>query len=262
MRARTFALCALFTSATFAAGNAAKPGPIAKAPAAIKPAYGSYVKAWHAPDAEPAPKDADGRAMLVLRPLGGDRLTLAARSERGGFAAYDLDRAAKLLHDGAGNQHPIEPRLLDVVYRVQTHFSAQEIRVVSGYRAPKPGNASNHGKGRAIDLVVPGVTDEDVAKFAREIGYVGVGVYPVSGFVHVDVRDRSYFWIDSSGPGKRNRERGVLGDLAQKSDAAALARGEHGTPPLTIAWNVDAAAQAARQAATQASDLDDDNDDP
>jgi hypothetical protein len=133
--------------------------------------------------------------------------------------------------------------------------------VISGYRAPKPGKASNHGKGRAIDLVVPGTPDEDVAKFAREIGFVGVGIYPTSGFVHVDVRDRSYFWIDSSGPGKRNRERGILGDLAKRSDAAASARGERGTPPLTVVWNVDDAVQAAtKQAATATPLLDDDDD--
>ena len=45
-----------------------------------------------------------------------------------------------------------------------------EIRVVSGYRVPKPGSRSNHGKGRAVDMVVPGVPDEEVARFAREIG--------------------------------------------------------------------------------------------
>ncbi|MFK5065634.1 hypothetical protein, partial [Klebsiella pneumoniae] len=72
----------------------------------------------------------------------------------------------------------------------------------------------------------------------------GVGVYPASGFVHVDVRERSYFWLDSSAPGKRNRERGVHSDLAQRADAAALARGEHGLPSLSVATDVDAALQS------------------
>ena len=64
------------------------------------------------------------------------------------------------------------------------------------------------------DLVVPGASDSDVAKFAREVGFVGVGIYPTSGFVHVDARARSYFWVDSSAPGRRNRERGIMGDLS------------------------------------------------
>ena len=74
----------------------------------------------------------------------------------------------------------VDPRTLALVYRIQVHFGAPEIRVVSGYRVPKPGSHSNHGKGRAMDLVVPGVADEDVARFARGLGFVGVGVYPTS----------------------------------------------------------------------------------
>ena len=35
--------------------------------------------------------------------------------------------------------------------------------------------------------MVPGVKDEEVAKYARQTGFVGVGIYPTSGFVHVDV---------------------------------------------------------------------------
>jgi hypothetical protein len=88
---------------------------------------------------------------------------------------------------------------------------------------------------------MPGVADEDVAKFAREMGFVGVGTYPTSGFVHVDVRDRSYFWVDTSGPGRSRRERGVLGDLAAKSDAAARERGERSIGPFVIATNVESA---------------------
>ena len=58
----------------------------------------------------------------------------------------------------------------------------------------------------------------------RVAGFVGVGVYPTSQFVHVDIRPRSYFWVDFSGPRMKNRERGIRGDLAAKSDAAAAAK--------------------------------------
>jgi hypothetical protein len=100
---------------------------------------------------------------------------------------------------------------------------------------------SNHGKGRAMDLVVPGASDEDVARFARDEGFAGVGIYPVSGFVHIDVRERSYFWVDPSGPGKRSRIRGVLADLAARSDAQAQARGERSVGPFHVGTDVDAA---------------------
>lgn len=263
--ARAAAVVSLVTGAALAAPTG-KPVVVAKAqqPPPAKPGYGAMVKTWHAAPATSAPLDASGRPKLVLATLGGaERVELEASGERGGFGAFDLDRATRVLKDGGGNQHPVEPRLLDVVYRIQAHFKAAEVRVVSGYRTPRAGNASNHGKGRAIDLVIPGATDDEVAKFAREIGFVGVGIYPVSGFVHVDVRDRSYFWVDSSGPGRRNRERGILGDLAQKSDAAAVARGERGTAGLSLGWDVDAArasiAKAAAPATTAQPDDEDDD---
>jgi uncharacterized protein YcbK (DUF882 family) len=181
--------------------------------------------------------------MLTLQALNmPDHVTIAASSEHGGFSAEDLDRAAHVLRDPrTGNEHPVDPRVLDLVYRVAVHFAAHEVRIISGYRTPRNGSHSNHGKGRAIDLVVPGASDEDVARFAREQGFVGVGVYPTSGFVHLDVRERSYFWVDYSGPGKRNRTRGILGDLAVQSDARAVARGQLGIGPFVISTDVDTA---------------------
>lgn len=214
--------------------------------AVARPTYVTSVRSWHTPVPDrTAPVDDSGRTKLALVALNTqERVELPALSASGGFATRDLDRAAHLLREpSSGNEHPIEPRVLDAIYRIQTHFAAQEIRVISGYRTPASiasARGSQHGRGRAIDVIVPGTTDEDVAKFAREMGYMGVGIYPTSGFVHVDVRDRSYFWVDSSGPGGRTRERGVLLDVAAKADREAAARGERGVPPVTIAADVDA----------------------
>ena len=225
--------------------------------------YRSYVDRWHAiaPDLHPT-LDEHGRVKLVLVSLNtSDRVELSPLSDRGGFGASDLDRAARALREpSSGNAHPVEPRLLDLVYRLQTQFSAPEIRVISAYRTPHGRNASNHGHGRAIDLVVPGATDAEVAKFARELGFVGVGIYPNSGFVHVDVRDRSYFWVDSSGPGRRNRERGILRELAMKSDAAAAARGERGLAPFSVGDDVDEALKAWQLLPAGPADSDGDDD--
>lgn len=199
-------------------------------------------RGWHAaPPGKTAPVDERGRAMLVLQGLNiPDRVVLHPRGDRGGFSAEDLDRAAHAMRDSSGNEHPVDPRLLDMVYRLQAHFKAPEIRIISGYRTPRGPSVSNHGKGRAMDLVVPGASDDDVAKFARDEGFAGVGIYPVSGFVHVDVRERSYFWVDTSGPGKRSRIRGVLADVAARSDAQAVARGERSVGPFRVGTDVDA----------------------
>jgi uncharacterized protein YcbK (DUF882 family) len=216
---------------------------------------------WHAPSTRPVERDSGGRVVLVLTTLNrGETLEVPSSSDTGTFASGDLDRVAHELRAATGDEHPVDPRTLALVYRIQTHFGVPEIRVVSGYRVPKPGSHSNHGKGRAVDMVVPGVPDEEVARFARDIGFVGVGVYPTSQFVHVDIRPRSYFWVDFSGPRMKNRERGILGELAAKSDAAAAARGQAPIEPFGVATDVDAALRA-RGMATGPAGSDEDEDD-
>ena len=216
---------------------------------------------WHTPSTRPVARDPGGRPMLTLTTINhGETFSLAADGDDGGFSSADLDRTARMLRAAGGDEHPLDPRTLALVYRIQTHFAAPEIRVVSGYRVPKPGSRSNHGKGRAVDMVVPGVPDEEVARFAREMGFVGVGVYPTSQFVHVDIRPRSYFWVDFSGPRMKNRERGILGDLAAKSDAAAAARGQPAIEAYGVLTDVDAALRA-RGVAVTGTQTDDDEDD-
>jgi uncharacterized protein YcbK (DUF882 family) len=247
-------LLVCFASLATAAGALADPPVRAKHAGPSRPAStaaGAYLPGkqalvgWHAMSTRSPARDAGGRAMLSLSNINrGESVDVAALGADGGFSASDLDRVAHLLRSATGDEHPIDPRALGLVYRIQTHFDVPEIRVVSGYRVPRAGSRSNHGKGRAVDLIVPGVADEDVARFVREVGFVGVGVYPVSQFVHVDIRPRSYFWIDLSGPHMRNRERCILADLAARSDAAAVARGQSPIEPFVLGTDVDAALRA------------------
>jgi uncharacterized protein YcbK (DUF882 family) len=217
---------------------------------------------WHAADSsKTAPIDDQGRQMLTLYTINYEEtLSVPALSDDGGFRARDLDRVAHALRSKSGIQHPVEPRTLNIIYRIQRKFSAPEIRIISGYRTPKKGNHSNHGKGRAIDFIVPGIPDADVAQYAREVGFVGVGIYPTSQFVHVDVRPRSYFWVDYSGPGKRNREKGILSELALWSDQQASARGERGIEPFAVMPDVDKAAEAQKSAISDMSEEEDEDD--
>lgn len=235
--------------------------PIAKAPAAPKPvavakpapklaaltsgwappAYVAMVKKWHAPTGKAPVDETSGRPKLVLSSINGmGRIELSPRTDAGGFSPIDLDRVSHLLRSSDGAEHPIDARLLDVAYRLQMHFGAGEVRFLSGYRNPKR-LGSNHGYGRAIDLVVPGATDEEVATYARSLGFVGVGIYPTSGFVHLDVRDRSFFWVDRSGPGKPNKTVGILGGDAAAADVAAKKAGAKGTHAPKIGRDVEAA---------------------
>jgi uncharacterized protein YcbK (DUF882 family) len=214
----------------------------------------------HAPSTRSSETDAHGRPMLALTTINrGESLAVPSDGDEGGFASSDLDRVAHLLRAMSGDEHPVDPRTLALVYRIQIHFGVPEVRVVSGYRVPKPGSHSNHGKGRAVDLIVPGVADEEVARFARGLGFVGVGVYPTSQFVHVDVRPRSYFWIDYSGPRMKNRESCILPDIAAQGDAAAAARGQVPIEPFVVSMDVDAALRA--RGAPPAPPLSDDEED-
>jgi uncharacterized protein YcbK (DUF882 family) len=215
----------------------------------------------HAPSSKAVATDAKGRPMLALTTVNrSESLAIPATGDEGGFASVDLDRVAHLLRAMGGDEHPIDPRTLALVYRIQVHFDVPEIRVVSGYRVPKPGSHSNHGKGRAMDLIVPGVPDEEVARFARELGFVGVGVYPTSQFVHVDIRPRSYFWVDYSGPRMKNKESCIMQDIAVKGDAAAVARGQAPIEPFAVSLDVDAALRARGVASAPTGPADEEED--
>jgi len=193
--------------------------------------YSDWVQLWHRrPDRMPG-ETAEGRPMFVMEIIHTkERIELTPTRDDGGFSQEDLDRASFALRDpGNDVQVPIDGRVLDLAYRLETHFSSRSLRIISAFRASSP--RSNHGKGRALDLVVPGAADSEVATYAESLGFTGVGLYPISGFVHVDSRPRSYFWVDRSGPGQRGRVVPVLMKQAEASDKRALARGE--LPPGT-----------------------------
>jgi uncharacterized protein YcbK (DUF882 family) len=195
-------------------------------PSSHVPTYREMVKTWHTPpDDDPATTD-EGRPLLVLEMINtGERVELSPQRDDGGFSAEDLQRATHGLRDQrADKEFPTDPRLLDLAYQIELHFHAKALRVISAFRSPSRRH-SRHGTGHAVDFVVPGTKDSEVAQFARSLGFVGVGLYPRSGFVHLDSRDRSYFWVDSSGPGQRGRTVQVYAKLAAASDAQALERG-------------------------------------
>lgn len=252
------------TAAKASSSKAGAKGGSKRAPKGASASYRNQVGGWHAGPADPSPPvDTRGRPKLVLRALNtGERVELEALGDEGGFHASALDRAARTLRDPrTGAEHPLEPRLLDVVYHLQRHFGAEELRVVSAFRAPKKTSRSNHGRGRAIDLIVPGARDEDVARFARSLGFCGVGIYPTSGFVHVDVRERSFYWVDASGPGKRGRVRGILPDLAARADEGARARGRIGLTGATVRGDVDTLLEPLGLAGTRTAEPDADEPD-
>ncbi len=194
------------------------------------PTYREMVKSWHTPPDDDPATTPEGRPALVLEMINtGERVELSPQRDDGGFSAEDLQRASHALRDHRTDKEcSTDARLLDLAYQLETHFHAKALRIISAFRGPSRRH-SRHGTGHAVDLVVPGTRDTEVAQFARSLGFVGVGLYPRSGFVHLDSRDRSYFWVDSSGPGQRGRTVQVYAKAAAAADAKALERGQ--TPP-------------------------------
>jgi uncharacterized protein YcbK (DUF882 family) len=104
-------------------------------------------------------------------------------------------------------KHAMNPRLMRLLYQTGRHWQGKRLEIVSGYRNPSVAKnpRSPHMKGLACDFRVDGVKTTELRDYLRKtFDKVGVGYYPNSTFVHLDVRkDRSAFWIDYSGPGER-----------------------------------------------------------
>jgi uncharacterized protein YcbK (DUF882 family) len=95
-----------------------------------------------------------------------------------------------------------EPKEFDVLHALMARLGRTNglIDVVCGYRTPETNAALRHGspktgvaehsqhmEGHAIDLRIPGVSTAQVRNTALSLHAGGVGYYPVSQFVHVDV---------------------------------------------------------------------------
>jgi uncharacterized protein YcbK (DUF882 family) len=95
----------------------------------------------------------------------------------------------------------IHPGLLERLQRVANRFPGKTIEIISGHR-PDARYTSRHHHGRALDMRVEGVSREMLRDFLRKFDETGVGYYPNSYFVHMDVRDDRGYWVDRSGPGE------------------------------------------------------------
>lgn len=160
---------------------------------------------------------------LVIHVLGKpDPFVIDVGHDQGGFDdhAQLMAREAFGTWEGGPSVHP---RLLELIYQATRHFKAPSCHLISGLRRDR--QASRHSHGMAADIVLPGVKDVELAAYFRAQGFTGVGTYPRSGFVHIDVRETSYFWVDRSPPGKHWRVVQVRGEEARAADQQASTRG-------------------------------------
>ena len=118
----------------------------------------------------------------------------------GSYVGESLGEIDHVLRDfRTGDVLSMDTRLLDLLHaiRIETGGTAP-FHVISGYRSPKTNaflhaNSSGvathslHMKGMAADICLPGRDLSSLRKVALDLGVGGVGYYPRSNFVHVDV---------------------------------------------------------------------------
>ena len=93
----------------------------------------------------------------------------------------------------------IDPVLVEKLQQLREK-TGRAIAITSGYRCPEHNYAvggvanSEHVKGKAADIVVPGLTPTQVGAIAEHVGFGGIGIYEGQGFVHVDTRANRARW--------------------------------------------------------------------
>jgi Bacterial protein of unknown function (DUF882) len=124
---------------------------------------------------------------------------------------------------------PLNERLVQLAVKAAHHFDVKSLEVVSAYRKPrKKGPGDHHTKGEALDFRLHGIDYRQLAGYLRSLSRVGVGVYtdPRTHYVHLDVRDRSFYWLDASPPGVVWREAAIQDSKLVARDAAYSAEGD------------------------------------
>ncbi|HZH27491.1 MAG TPA: DUF882 domain-containing protein [Azospirillaceae bacterium] len=141
------------------------------------------------------------RVISLLNVQTGERLNNVEYWSRGRYQLDAVEALSRLMRDHRTDTvHPIEPELFDLVHSLQQRMGHRgPIHMISGYRSPETqamlhaqdpvGAASNsfHTKGQAMDLRIPGVPTRTLYRAAITGQEGGVGFYPRTDFLHLDV---------------------------------------------------------------------------
>ena len=139
------------------------------------------------------------RSLSVANLHTGEKLS-ATYWEGGAYLPDALAALNKVLRDHrTGEIHPMAPTLFDLVADLRGRLGSRAVvQIISGYRSPAS-NATLHArssgvathslhmKGEAIDLRLEDVDLSHLRDAAWSLQRGGVGFYPQSRFVHVDV---------------------------------------------------------------------------
>ncbi len=143
---------------------------------------------------------AKGLKSLAFHNLHTDERLRVAYWKDGVYSRPALAKISRVMRDHrSGEERPVNLRLLELLHDLQGKIGSDAaLEIISGYRAPRT-NAmmasasdgvarhSYHTRAMAADIRLPGISLSGLRKTALAMGRGGVGYYPDSGFVHVDV---------------------------------------------------------------------------
>jgi uncharacterized protein YcbK (DUF882 family) len=126
--------------------------------------------------------------------------TSAVYWAEGNYLTAGKQEIDEILRDHrTGEIYPIDTDLLDLLYLLKAEVQGRRaFEIISGYRSPATNAAlrknstgvakrSYHMQGKAIDIRLPGCELKDLHSAALAMRAGGVGYYPGSNFIHVDV---------------------------------------------------------------------------
>jgi uncharacterized protein YcbK (DUF882 family) len=165
---------------------------------------GSVLLPFGARSAVAAPRT-DLRELAFENLHTGERVTLPYFID-GRYQAEALRKIDWILRDHrSGEVAEIDRRLLDLLHDLVTALNAAgPIQIISGFRSAQTNallasassgvaRKSLHMRGKAVDIRIPGVRLTVLREAAMSLRGGGVGFYPQSRFVHVDV-GRVRYW--------------------------------------------------------------------
>ena len=134
-----------------------------------------------------------------------ENLTVIYRRQ-GKYIPESLEKINYILRDHrTGDIHPIDPKLMDFLYDLQTEVGNHgEVHIISGYRSPATNQnlrqnskgvakGSLHMQGKALDFRLPGTDTAELRDVARKMKRGGVGYYKKSDFIQIDT-GRVRYW--------------------------------------------------------------------
>lgn len=143
--------------------------------------------------------------VTLERPANKESLRVRLFDRNGKINPKARARLARFLRDReTSNVKRPSVRIMRVLAFLADHFNGRTIMVVSAYRSPINGGSksSRHATGQAIDIRIEGVPNEVLRDYCLRLSKVGVGYYPRSSFIHIDVRPEASYWVDWSRPGE------------------------------------------------------------